>query len=493
MFKCSFKTISRWLLAWAIVLLPFNDFRYLENVLGEMSREGAFYPILIAMIVWSLGLMKGMRLKVPKHQSAKVLVLFLLWIVISALANSVWIVSLQTKGRTGVEKLVLQLVLIVFVALSALLVFTIIRRTRQPLYVFRRYIMISFLVVGLYSLVEIIFLSGSDWASATLQTIDSLIYNTGESSRSSSGRLHSVSGEPSWFAMYCSFIFPWVLSYVFTKQRHIWIYVTLSAYFIVLVVLTQSRTAYFTLALQLSLFLLGLFSFKRDATKLRLFFFKSSRLVFFAIVTLVAVVCMGAFFSKLVLANSSVLDVFSSLISNDETYNLSNLTRFGSQVTGFNMALDHPIFGVGLGQYGFYMPAYVPSWAKVSPEIQKMISPIEGTTWPPVYSIYARIAAELGWIGLGIWLSLWTIILAACFKRYQLNNRINNQRDILGLALMVSIIGVMLSGFTTDSLRFFGFWINMGLAWSYLSQSKTTPSNSSLLGQFASVSNPNAE
>lgn len=455
--------------------MPFSDLQYSHSFLGEMSREGAFYPLLIVMILWGFMLIKNTKLKVPKHISAKVLVLFLLWITTSSLVNAAVVFSLQTKGRSGIEKLVLQLVLTTFVVLSALLIFNIVSRVQQPLCKFRKYVLFSFIVSGVYSLVEIAFLFGNSWAEAVLRAIDSLIRIGAYSSSSlyTGNRLRSVTNEPSWFAMYCSFIFPWVLSYVFTKQRHIWIYLTLSIYLLVLVVFMQSRTAYFTIALQLSLFLLGLFSFKQGSTRLRLFLFKKSRLISFAILSSLIILFLGALFGKIKLANNSILDVFYSLISNDETYNISNLTRFGAQVAGFKIALSHPIFGVGLGQYGFYMPSYVPEWAKVSIEIQNAISPVEGTPWPSAYSVYARIAAELGAVGLGIWLLMWFLVMTACYRRYQLNNHITCQRDILGLALMISMIGVLLSGLTTDSLRFFGFWINLGLSWSYLRKPET--------------------
>ena len=131
------------------------------------------------------------------------------------------------------------------------------------------------------------------------------------------------------------------------------------------------------------------------------------------------------------------------------------------------MAVDNPVFGVGFGQYGFHMSAYVPDWALFSEDIQESMSPIPGTAWAPVYGIYVRIAAELGFVGLAMWIALWGSVVVACYRRYR-NNTAAGSPDILGLALIISIVGVLITGFQTDSFRFFGYWISMGIAWAYI-------------------------
>lgn len=468
MWKISLKTINQRLFSSAIILLPFNGLPY-RSILGEMSVEGAFYPLSVSILIFSTMLLKVVKPIISKHLSAKILALFLLWIAISSMANLTLIVTLQTKGRTGIEKLILQLAVTLFVVFSTIVIFNVVRHIQHPLYFLRRYILISFLIAGLYSTIEIAFLLGNNWAKAVLQIIDSLIRTTGEDPQFYGGRLRSVSGEASWFAMYCSFIFPWIFSYVFTTHRHLWIHLSLSAYLILLLLLTQSRTAYFVTVLQLSLFLLSLFFIKQDFNKkTRLLLFRKNRLLLFTMLTAIAIGSAVVFLGKINLANNFFL-IFTSFTSGNDYYTLSNVTRFGSQDAAFSMATDHPFFGVGLGQYGFYMPKYIPMWAAANVQIQSAIS-TSSPEWPSVYNIYARITAELGWIGLGIWLSMWGVVLTSCYKRYQLNCCMSSsgQRDILGLALIISIVGVLLSGLNTDSLRFFGFWINLAMAWLYV-------------------------
>lgn len=459
----SLNRASQLLLALAIILLPFNSLPYLKNILREMSNEGTFYPLFIAIIIWGILIPKGNKFELPKHLGFKMLVLLLIWIFLSGAANFTSISFLYTKGRTGIEKLIFQIMLVVFIMLSALTVYNIVSHIPQFLLNLRRYVMISFLIAGLYSVIEIAFLSGNELAITVLQTINPLIHGT-HVPLLYPGRLRSVSGEASWFAMYCGFISPWIFSYVFTERRRIWIYTILTAYLILIVMLTQSRTAYVITAIQLFLFSFGIVFANRNVLR-------KIRLIPFITAIAIGILVSQVAFKKNVPTGYTVQDTFSSLAQTQTSNNvflMSNIARFGSQIAAINMAQEHPIFGVGLGQYGFYMPDYVPKWATTSDEIKEWMSKEEGTPWPPVHNLYARITAELGFVGLGIWLILWATVLLSCYKRYRLNNQTNGQHDTLGFALMVSIVGVLLSGLNADSFRFFGYWTVLGIAWWYV-------------------------
>jgi O-antigen ligase len=444
------------LVALAICLVPFNALPYLQNVLGEMSNEGAFYPLAIAMIIWSLSAIKVFRIKVPLHRSFVLLSLFLVWIIFSAAVNSPEIAVASTKGRGGIEKLLVQLVLVFFCMLASLVVYRSIVRVPWCLIRYRRYMSISFVICGLYSVIEIAYLSGVGSAGAILVHINHFILP--ERLPLYPGRLRSVSGEASWFAMYCSMVMPWLLSYLFSESRRRWRYLICFAYFILLVALTKSRTAYVITTIQFGLFCFGvLISAGRQ---------KSHRwrvlTIFLALVAM-----FGLTMVNLNSSGKSLIDVFASLASKK---NMSNIARFGAQFAGYKMALDHPVFGVGLGQYGFHVADYIPDWSLVSEEIRIWISPTEGTSWAPVHNIYARIASETGFMGLLLWISLWGSVLLGCIRKYRSNTVASGQPDYVGLALVVSIVGVLLSGLNADSFRFFGYWLSLGAAWAYMSQ-----------------------
>jgi len=443
------------LLALAILLIPFNALPYLHTVLGEMSNEGAFYPLAAAVLIWSLSYLKVLKIGVPQQRSFHLLLLFLIWVVVSACINIPEILVASTKGRSGLEKLSLQFVLFSFCILTALFVYHSMVRVPRCLVRFRRYIFVSFLVCGLYSVIEIAYLLGSGSAEAILTGVNYYIFS--DAGNLYPGRVRSVSGEASWFAMYCSLVLPWILSYLLSDRRRSWLHLTFFAYFMLLVVLTKSRTAYVITAIQLGLFfLVDLIGISRHkARRLR------TLAVFFAIVLVLSMIAVTQFSGE-----QSLIGIFLSLATED---NMSNIARFGSQLAGYKMALDHPVFGVGLGQFGFSAANYMPDWALVSAEIQEWISPTGA--WATALSIYARIASETGIAGLLIWVSLWGSVLLGCLKRYRLNTIASGRVDYLGLALMVSIAGVFLSGFNADSFRFFGYWILLGVAWAYTAQS----------------------
>jgi O-antigen ligase len=265
--------------------------------------------------------------------------------------------------------------------------------------------------------------------------------------------------------MYCGVALPWLLSYVFTERRRLTLYLALVMYLVALLVLSWSRTAYVITLIQLLLFM-GAVVFQGDRGPAR------RRVVALIAGGSIALVAGTIALRDTLASEFSITDVFTSLTSSN---NISNLARIGSQLTAFRIGAENPAFGVGLGEYGFYMRSHVPIWAQASSEIQKWMSIEEGTRWPPVHSLYARLAAETGLPGLALWISLWLVLLAGCYRTYRRRSRALGRQDVLGLALMVSIVGVMLSQLNIDSFRIFGYWLTIGLGWAYTAQHREAP------------------
>lgn len=98
----------------AIVLLPFNGLPYFP-VLGEMAVEGAFYAFALAIGVWFLFLLLSRPpLHLPVNAVSAILLIFFLWTILSGVANFGWINTGITKGRTGLEKYILQTLVLGF-------------------------------------------------------------------------------------------------------------------------------------------------------------------------------------------------------------------------------------------------------------------------------------------------------------------------------------------------------------------------------------------
>lgn len=459
-------TALLWLFAGlAIVLLPFNAMPYFRETLGEMAYEGAFYPLAAGIVLWAGILLAGARVELPSHYSARLLLVFVAWVFVSALINAPGVIAAATKGRTGMEKFLLQALVVLFTAASSVLLYNVFVRSRAVLYTVRRWLLASFAVCGAYSVLEIGRLLGVPMSADALALIDRFIRDPDNLlAYSEIGRLRSVSGEASWFAMYCALVTPWILSYLFTEQKLKWWFLPVLVYLLVLITLTWSRAAYVITVLEFVTFAIAASLLIPDpAMRAR----ARTTAVLTALIFVGAAGITVVIFDEQVFMQRSLIDIFASLLDTD---NLSNVGRVGSQVTAMRMAFDSPMFGVGFGQYGFHMSEYVPSWALSSEEMSNWMSSSADAPWAPVQGIYSRIAAESGLAGLVIWVTMWGATVYAVYQRVRRINQSADGAQALGLALLVSIVGVLLCGFIADSLRFFGYWIVLALAWTYITE-----------------------
>jgi hypothetical protein len=443
----------------ALLVLPFNSFSYI-SVLGELSSEAAAYPMLLVVSLYSLGILFG-KISFPKHISFIFLLGFFGWIIISGAVNIQSIAENFTKGRSGYNKYVLQMILFSFMLISALAVYHLVQRQwrERTLFTLRRWLLYSFLIAATYSVIEIPYiLFGAGWASSLLELINPLI-RAKDYSALYENRLRSVSGEASWFAMYMAFALPWLLSYIFTEKRgKKWFYVGLNIYAIFMVYLTYSRTAYAITAAEVVVFIGALTGLGGLKFKKYLVFI----LLWLTILTILYAVTIDK------PNEQRIKEVFVSVTTSGEetAYYMSNIARYGSQNAAWRMSLEWPIFGAGLGQYGFHMPDYVASKDFISTEIQLWASTSEDTPWAPVHGIFPRFAAETGFVGLGLWLLMWLTLSWSVWQRCRLSIKKGN---IIDLTLLISIGGTLLVGFNADSFRFFGYWFLLAIGWAYVS------------------------
>jgi len=466
------KTIRR-LVYCAIILTPFVYLPYFPGLLHSMGLAGSFYPLAIALLLWVWMIFKNRKLRIPKNLSAEIFAIFILWIMASALANTGAIAHSHTKGISGIEKLLLQCLLLGFVSLCSLMVYEAGLYAPDFLKHVRTCVLVSVLLAGCYSMLECIgiYYGPNSWAFLKIHSLSAWIFFSPVNAPSH--RLTSVCGQSSWFGMYAGFALPWLFSYVFTEKRLLWVYFGLCTYFISLTVLAISRTAYAVAFAEIFIFLIGLILGGRNIPWKRSF-------LLLAAVLLALLMTTTIFGTKAYSGYDSMASMPSSLrkIAERElsplsasalppTKNGSNAGRFGSQLAALRMAVSRPIFGVGLAQYGFYMSSYFPR-QMLDDESRGWLSTAPGSSWPDSYNIHIRIAAEQGFVGLGLWCLLWITLIWRCFVCYRENTRLIGKPDFLGLALLTAIIGVLLGGFSDGTFRFFTYWIVLGLGWTYM-------------------------
>lgn len=442
----------------AIVLLPFDSFPYFRDMLREMGAMASFYPLFVALLLFAVSLRTDRRNMFPQSTGARVLVLFLLWIFISTVANWSGIASAFFKGRTGFEKAALQLALFAFVAVVPFYVFRATEGNKDLQERLRLPVLLSFLLPAMFSILEVLFLYGviSHELPLALRRFfsDNLwVYN----------RLRTVAAEPSSFSIYCAFLFPWLMGWLMVARgADLAGAIAVLGYFIFILVLTFSRSAYLMILAEALFFIvLTLWLDRRRGRALTL---GALFLTFFGTFNLLA--------PRVMIYDRAIVEKpVSTLISGavdvkDPETGSSTRIRLGAQLAGFRIAARFPLFGAGFGQAGFHMKDYAPEWADPwLDEVKNWKDATPGTPWAPMHGLYARVAAESGFIGLLLWLGVWGTTAAGVLARARRAEH-NSQSGIL---LLTAMMGTLLTGLLVDSFRFFEGWIVLGLAWAYIS------------------------
>ena len=140
----------------SIVLIPFDSLPYMKSLLGELGVRGpvyAFIPIFIVIFIYFI----YKRKIYFKWSVEKVLLaLFILWTIISAVFNINSIINNSFKERSGIEKLILQIMVLGFMVAIMYATEFIISLNKISLKTIRTCVAISLIFVGAYSVLEIL-------------------------------------------------------------------------------------------------------------------------------------------------------------------------------------------------------------------------------------------------------------------------------------------------------------------------------------------------
>lgn len=440
-----------------VVLLPFSDSPYFRDLFREIGSYAAFFPVSAGIFFALIGCRPGCLAAFPKTLPTAALAAFLVWVVFSGVMNYDSILEAFSKGRHGWQRYASQLLVLVYGILVSLYVFTLRKSPDFPQYL-RKAILVSFLAPAAYSLFEILYIYGILSESA-LFPLAGLLH----SSVNIYPRIHALSPEPSQFALYAAFLFPWLISAFMTaKSKRRIFYAGVIAYFCFLVILTFSRAAYYVVLGELGVLTLAL-----------LYFGESKRKIFSLLLLMASSVTLANFLSPEVrIYNDAAIrrPFFKILLSitfrEDAIFSTSVNARLGAQAANLYLGMDKPFFGVGLGQSGFYMGRYIPKWVVLTPEVKNWTDPSPASSWPPAHGLYARIIAETGFPGLLLWCSMWGALLREVFKRMKEKGIVSP--DYAGVSLLTAIAGIAVMGVNLDSFKFFEYWILMGCAWIYI-------------------------
>lgn len=369
-------------------------------------------------------------------------------------------------------------------------------------------------ILILFSCIEAIHLSGGTWGTDIVKSITPYFYLIGEDQNGQwppliwEYQFRSVTPEPSFLAMILAFLLPFIWYKIYhiknNKISALWIFILLIS--TILLFLTQSRTATTTYALELIILNIILFV---KSIKSHLWKVNSQYIIRIIGVTIVALFCSIQFisnfmtppaenFSRVVnfstyvnnnfisvstinklfmnvkrsnniytnkkeLDDNKVVNDHKVVNNNPKEIRSSNISRKENIRMEFEIFKAHPILGVGTGLSGMYKTDLVnPESTNNELErwnyMQKKVGIIKAIF--PVASQYTTLLAEQGILGL-VWFLVPELVCLFILIR---KTYINNNLDMFLVAILISLLGFTLIGFTTSFYLTYMYWILLSIA-----------------------------
>jgi hypothetical protein len=302
-------------------------------------------------------------------------------------------------------------------------------------------------------------------------------------------RVTGMTYEPSWFGdqlviIYLPILFASVLQRrsVFSARRSLYsVELLMLPWGLFLLLMTYSRISFVSLALQLSvLALIGawkvvgrLIDWTQSRHRLK---GGGSRLTIQILGMLVVIGSLGGALLAAGWGLSRVDERMRNLFSvrtrlaeanylypNEAVFNLADRLAFAERVVYWTTALrtfaEYPVLGVGPGNSGFFFENSLPAYGYQLTEIRRVIE-TESYGFPNPKNLWAKILAEDGFIGFSAY-SVWLIMLAGVALVAWRKG--GGFAAVLGLAVLMTLIGQLIEGFSLDSYALPNLWIMLGM------------------------------
>ena len=128
-------------------------------------------------------------------------------------------------------------------------------------------------------------------------------------------------------------------------------------------------------------------------------------------------------------------------------------------ITGWRVFNDYPLFGVGLGNTGFFFLDKSPSIGWTSIEVRYLLT---GATFlPNIKSLWVRLLAETGLVGFSIFIS-WIITLWR--SAFQTLRSVLPFHKLIAFICQLMLLALIAEGFSIDSFALPYLWLVAGLA-----------------------------
>lgn len=324
-------------------------------------------------------------------------------------------------------------------------------------YDIRKAVLCLILIMGGYSLIELLWLKLSlNSAAEILVMINPLLYDP----ISNHGwwppllwnnQLRSICTEPSYFGIISILSLPILWSYVFEDKKRKWIYVFIF-YFLFMIFATNARTAIVVTASEMFLLFMSCFFVRKK--------------IYIKKVVSILLIAFLAFSANLIDYKSifNITEKKSSYLTSIENYmegnvaslankdSRSNSARLANLVANLNTIVEYPIFGIGTGLKDAYLDKNLPDFAYDNNEVMNawhkhMVEEGVLKSGYPALNKYADVAVQNGIIGLLMYLSVVMYLLYNMFRYRKLL-----LQDYRIICLIISMIGLLMAQISNAAL-----------------------------------------
>ena len=344
---------------------------------------------------------------------------------------------------------------------------------KQGIAVLKKSIVVSLIIIFLYSSIEIFYLSGNKLAENILINITPYFhyveeYGTWWPPLLWRGQLRSIFEEPSYFGMYATFIMPMLWYKIINlKKNNIILFCCVMVMFCFCLFLTKARTA-------VCLFLGEMFLL----TIIVLYFKNINLYKKYAMIILCSVIAfIGAniFISNIMNSNNNDIVnlevneyISNNITSIASTEQRSNNTRYSIMIADLKLGLDYPILGVGYNLRSAYIPNYLPEMSRNNKEVNTWINEQHNLgvlkKSIPKLGEYTSRFSETGILGLIIFLIPSIILLKSCIIKL-FYKKIEYQQKLMYAFFLISFIGVLMIGLGDTINNTYYYWVLLGLGY----------------------------
>lgn len=482
-----YQIICSVLLGLVLLGLPITSLPLISQFTGSMVAPFSAIPLAVLILIWFVPFLirKG---KLPKE------IIPLLYFVLVALiisAGAYFLDGFFSRGRTFFDQS-LRAFFTLAVGLSFYFTLSAYLGDESTLRTALRLVTFSGIWIILWSIYEIYLLQTRGtvgnfpvWVlslkAILARQIPGLEYLN---------RVSGFSYEPSWYALYYTLVlFPLWLSSVFQRKSlfkiRLWIFILEDLLLVLGIVCFAfsfpriGMLAFFVMLFYLGVRLVNLinhkiydWAVKRDIFKIKNLSLLRTLITILLILLVIALI-VGATAAFIEIASRSdyryqlIIDqimagTFQNFsFSEEEIITLARRLAFYERTIfwfgGWHVFEDYP-FGVGLGNAGFYMIERFNSQGWGSFEIRNLI--YQATHIINTKSLWIRLLAETGFIGMGIYLT-WLILLWR--KTNLIQKSSSSLMKVIGLAGKLFILAYLLEGFSVDSFAIPFQWISASL------------------------------